>query len=106
MVPQKRLLRSNLKSIWVWLVALVGLGSGVVSLLGYFGYYPKKPIPTPSGIDTVRPSAGNLASGIRSKSRCLSCCTDLHRIAQDAPGKCAVMFGAESSSTIIHRKIN
>jgi hypothetical protein len=48
----------------------------------------------------------NLASGIRSKGRCLSCCTDLHCIAQDALGKCAVMFGAESSSTIIHRKMN
>jgi hypothetical protein len=48
----------------------------------------------------------NLASGIRSKGRCLSCCTELHCIAQDALGKCAVIFGAESSSTIIHRKMN
>jgi hypothetical protein len=38
----------------VWLVAFITLASGVVSLLGYFGYYPKKFHPVPSSIEAVR----------------------------------------------------
>jgi hypothetical protein len=74
--------------------ALGGLSIQQVTVAGFRKSDEKENAETePTG--TAR-QLTNLASGIRSKSRCLSCCTDLHRIAQDAPGKCAVMFGAES----------
>jgi hypothetical protein len=47
----------------------------------------------------------NLVSRIRSKGACLFCCTGMHRIAQNALGESVVVFGAQSPSTAIHRKI-
>jgi len=54
MTRQKRLHRSILKNTWVRLVAFITLASGVVSLLGYFGYSPKKSLPVPSSIVGTR----------------------------------------------------
>ncbi|MGP8259074.1 MAG: hypothetical protein ACLQM6_03875 [Acidobacteriaceae bacterium] len=54
MTTQKRLHRSILKNTWVRLVAFISLASGVVTLLGYFGFYPKKSQPVTSSIVGVR----------------------------------------------------